>query len=196
MPLEISAHFPKVFLILRNTPHFSPLDLPVDADSYNCWHPIYFAGKKKSKFKTVSLNEFLTDESGKPPPSYAPSSTSWADQMDNVECDGNASNRIFSPEAEHCQIDTNDKLCCFQMRRTTVPVLQCGLTVLPCLLLLGQQEGLLLMLAASPWTHLSQLFLEISHLTSMKNPLKSSSEGWPWVFEDVAFIWGFSVMTW
>ena len=45
------------------------------------------SGKKKSKFKTVSLNEFLSDEKGKAP-SFVPATSSWADEMDNQEVEG------------------------------------------------------------------------------------------------------------
>ena len=56
----------------------------------------HFAGKKKTtkKGKTLTLTDFLAEDSGgNPPPSYPPTKpTSWADETDDLEGDGE-----FSP---------------------------------------------------------------------------------------------------
>lgn len=63
---------------------------------------LLFVGKKiKKKGKTLTLTDFLAEDSGggsNVAPSYSNKTTSWADETDDLDGDGErGSSRLFSP---------------------------------------------------------------------------------------------------
>lgn len=60
---------------------------------------ISVAKKKTKKGKTLTLNDFLADDSkgtgSNAPPSYPSKSTSWADETDDLDGDGEHTQKVF-----------------------------------------------------------------------------------------------------